>query len=153
MSERIGAIKLGQEQGEVFLGRDYGHMRDYSEGIAEIVDEEVRRLIEGAHDEAWQAIVDNRDVLDALVVELLDQETLDKDEVARIFEPLRKLPERDVWLSSQQRPVSDRPPVLTPRELAARSGGPNGSAAAADDSGGLQMGPGLGTDAAPPAGG
>ena len=153
MSERIGAIKLGQEQGEVFLGRDYGHMRDYSEGIAEIVDEEVRRLIEGAHDEAWQAIVDNRDVLDSLVVELLDQETLDKAEVARIFEPLRKLPERDVWLSSQQRPVSDRPPVLTAREIAALNGGSNGSGAAEDESSGLQMGPGLGTDAAPPAGG
>jgi cell division protease FtsH len=156
MSERIGAIKLGQEQGEVFLGRDYGHMRDYSEGIAEIVDEEVRRLIEGAHDEAWQAIVDNRDVLDTLVVELLDQETLDKAEVARIFEPLRKLPERDVWLSSQQRPVSDQPPVLTAREIAALNGGSNGSngsAAADDESSGLQMGPGLGTDAAPPAGG
>ena len=153
MSERIGAIKLGQEQGEVFLGRDYGHMRDYSEGIAEIVDEEVRRLIEGAHDEAWQAIVDNRDVLDSLVVELLDQETLDKAEVARIFEPLRKLPERDVWLSSQQRPVSDRPPVLTAREIAALNGGSNGSGAAEEEASGLQMGPGLGTDAAPPAGG
>jgi len=153
MSERIGAIKLGQEQGEVFLGRDYGHMRDYSEGIAEIVDEEVRRLIEGAHDEAWQAIVDNRDVLDALVVELLDQETLDKEAVAQIFEPLRKLPERDVWLSSQQRPVSDQPPVLTAREIAALNGGSNGSGAAEDESSGLQMGPGLGTDAAPPAGG
>jgi len=153
MSERIGAIKLGQEQGEVFLGRDYGHMRDYSEGIAEIVDEEVRRLIEGAHDEAWQAIVDNRDVLDTLVVELLDRETLDKEAVARIFEPLRKLPERDVWLSSQQRPVSDQPPVLTAREIAALNGGSNGSGAAEDESSGLQMGPGLGTDAAPPAGG
>jgi cell division protease FtsH len=153
MSERIGAIKLGQEQGEVFLGRDYGHIRDYSEGIAEIVDEEVRRLIEGAHDEAWQAIVDNRDVLDALVVELLDQETLDKEAVAQIFEPLRKLPERDVWLSSQQRPVSDQPPVLTAREIAALNGGSNGSGAAEDESSGLQMGPGLGTDAAPPAGG
>ena len=44
MSERIGAIKLGQEQGEVFLGRDMGHQRDYSEDVAGIVDEEVRRL-------------------------------------------------------------------------------------------------------------
>ncbi len=53
MSERIGAIKLGQSTGEVFLGRDMGHQRDYSEEIARIVDEEVRALIEAAHDEAY----------------------------------------------------------------------------------------------------
>ena len=53
MSERIGAIKLGQSNGEVFLGRDMGHQRDYSEEIARIVDEEVRALIEAAHDEAY----------------------------------------------------------------------------------------------------
>jgi cell division protease FtsH len=46
MSERVGAIKLGQSQGEVFLGRDMGHQRDYSEQVAAVVDEEVRRLIE-----------------------------------------------------------------------------------------------------------
>jgi hypothetical protein len=76
MSERVGAIKLGQSQGEVFLGRDYGHQRDYSEHVAGIVDEEVRRLIESAHDEAWHALNDNRDVLDRLVLELLERETL-----------------------------------------------------------------------------
>ena len=46
MSERVGAIKLGQSTGEVFLGRDMGHQRDYSEEVARIVDEEVRALIE-----------------------------------------------------------------------------------------------------------
>ena len=76
MSERLGAIKLGQAQGEVFLGRDMGHQRDYSEEVAGVVDEEVRRLIDGAHDEAWHVLNDNRDVLDRLVLELLEQETL-----------------------------------------------------------------------------
>ena len=64
MSERVGAIKLGQSSGEVFLGRDMGHQRDYSEEVAGVVDEEVRQLIEAAHDEAWQVLNDNRDVLD-----------------------------------------------------------------------------------------
>ena len=114
MSERIGAIKLGSESGEVFLGRDMGHQRDYSEGVAEIVDQEVRVLIETAHDEAWEIINDNRDVLDALVLELLEKETLNKEEVERIFEPLRRRDNRSVWLSSAGRPVSDRPPVATP---------------------------------------
>ncbi|MCU0265205.1 MAG: ATP-dependent zinc metalloprotease FtsH [Actinomycetia bacterium] len=126
MSERIGAIRLGQEQGEVFLGRDMGHIRDYSEGIAEIVDEEVRRLIEDAHDEAWWILVENRDVLDTLVLELLERETLDKEEVAAVFAPVRKRPEREVWLSSTRRPVSDRPPVAVPPRPEAESAGSNG---------------------------
>jgi cell division protease FtsH len=132
MSARIGAIRLGQEQGEVFLGRDMGHIRDYSEGIAEIVDEEVRRLIEAAHDEAWQILVENRVVLDTLVLELLERETLDKAAVAQIFTPVHKQPEREVWLSSSHRPVSDLPPVKSSRELSGANGsltngsGPNG---------------------------
>ena len=76
MSERIGAIKLGQEQGEVFLGRDMGHQRDYSEEVASIVDEEVRRLIERPTTRPGTSINDNRDVLDNLVLELLEKETL-----------------------------------------------------------------------------
>jgi cell division protease FtsH len=122
MSERIGAIKLGQSQGEVFLGRDMGHQRDYSEEVASVVDEEVRRLIENAHDEAWEVLVENRGVLDALVVALLERETLGKEELAEIFAPVVKRSERPIWLSSDRRSVSDIPPVLTPAERAASNG-------------------------------
>jgi len=132
MSERVGAIKLGQGQGEVFLGRDYGHQRDYSEEIAGVVDEEIRRLIEAAHDEAWHVVNDNRDILDKLVLELLDKETLGTKELAEIFAPIRKRPMRPTWLSSEARTLSDRPPVLTPAEEAASRNGhrmpPPGSA-------------------------
>ena len=103
MSERVGAIKLGQGQGEVFLGRDMGHQRDYSEDVASVVDEEVRRLIEGAHDEAWHALNDNRQILDALVLALFEKETLNKDELAEVFTEVVKRPERPVWLV--QRPA------------------------------------------------
>jgi cell division protease FtsH len=128
MSERVGAIKLGQGTSEPFLGRDLGHERDYSEQVASLVDEEVRRFIETAHDEAWEILVENRDVLDRLVLELLEKETLDKNEVARIFEPVRRRAERPVWLSSQRRAVSERGPVMTPKELeAARLSGVHGS--------------------------
>ena len=123
MSERIGAIKLGQEQGEVFLGRDIGHQRDYSESVAGVVDEEIRRLIEAAHDEAWHALNDNRDVLDQLVLELLEKETLGKAQLAEIFVNVVKRPARPVWLSSDRRHVSDQPPVMTPAERAALSNG------------------------------
>ncbi len=122
MSERIGAIKLGQGQGEVFLGRDMGHQRDYSEEVAGVVDDEVRRFIESAHDEAWEVLVENRGVLDALVVALLERETLNREELAEIFAPVVKRPERPVWLSSDRRSVSDIPPVLTPAERAAANG-------------------------------
>jgi cell division protease FtsH len=114
MSERVGAIKLGSSGGEVFLGRDMGHERDYSEGVAGIVDEEVRRLIESAHDEAWEVLVEHRQVLDDLVVALLDKETLNQAELAEIFAPVVKRPQRPVWLSSERRHVSDIPPVATP---------------------------------------
>ena len=111
MSADIGAVKLGQSQGEVFLGRDMGHQRDYSEDVAEKVDLEVRKLIDQAHDEAWQVLNDNRDVLDRLARELLDKETLDHVQLAAIFSDVRRLPERPTWLSSDKRPLSDLPPI------------------------------------------
>ena len=85
MSERVGAIKLGHSQDQPFLGRDMGHERDYSEAVAGVVDEEVRRLIDDAHDEAWHAVNDNRDLLDRLVLELLEKETLNAAELAEMF--------------------------------------------------------------------
>jgi cell division protease FtsH len=122
MSERVGAIKLGRGSGEVFLGRDMGHERDYSEEVASVVDEEVRRLIEAAHDEAWEILVENRDVLDNLVTALLERETLNKDELAEVFGSIVKRPLRPTWLSSDRRTVSDIPPVLSPAERAAANG-------------------------------
>jgi cell division protease FtsH len=122
MSERVGAIKLGRGSGEVFLGRDMGHERDYSEEVASVVDEEVRRLIEAAHDEAWEILVENREVLDNLVTALLERETLNKDELAEVFGTIVKRPLRPTWLSSDRRTVSDIPPVLSPAERAAANG-------------------------------
>jgi cell division protease FtsH len=122
MSERVGAIKLGSDNGEVFLGRDMGHQRDYSEGVAGVVDEEVRRFVETAHDEAWEILVEHRQVLDDLVLNLLERETLNKDDLAVIFAPVQKRPERPIWLSSERRPISELPPVLTPAEKARMNG-------------------------------
>jgi cell division protease FtsH len=123
MTERIGAIKLGSENAEPFLGRDMGHQRDYSEEVAGVVDEEVKKLITVAHDEAWEILVDNRDVLDELVLALLDRETLDKSEVAQIFTNIRRRPPRPAWTGSDKR-APQPGPVMTPKELA--SPGTNG---------------------------
>jgi cell division protease FtsH len=129
MTERLGAIRYGSDQGgEVFMGRDFGHTRDYSEDVAAAIDQEVRAFIDAAHHEAFEILVDNRDVLDALVVELLEKETLDKDEVARIFEPLNRRPARPAWTGSSRRTPSDRGPVESSREIAAAAASANGSA-------------------------
>ncbi|HZU56685.1 MAG TPA: ATP-dependent zinc metalloprotease FtsH [Actinocrinis sp.] len=125
MTERLGTIKLGQDSGEVFLGRDMGHQRDYSEEVAAIVDEEVKKLIETAHDEAWEVLVENRDILDRLVLELLEKETLDKAQIADIFRDVRMRPARPAWTGSTRRVPSDRPPVKTPKELELANGSYN----------------------------
>ncbi|MCU1532123.1 MAG: hflB [Arthrobacter sp.] len=120
MSERVGAVRLGQGGGEPFLGRDAGHERNYSDQIAYIVDEEVRRLIDGAHDEAYAILTENRDVLDELALELLERETLNQAEIAQVFENIRKRDFRDVWLSKETRPIQDAGPVESRRERAER---------------------------------
>jgi cell division protease FtsH len=113
MSERLGAVKLGSDNSQPFLGAGtgMGHSRDYSEHVAAIVDEEITGLIATAHQEAFDILHDNRDVLDALVVELMEKETLDKAQVARIFEPLRRRDVRPAWTGSDSRRPSDQPPV------------------------------------------
>jgi len=118
MSERLGARKFGTGDGEPFLGREMSHTRDYSEEIASTIDEEVRRLIEAAHDEAWEILVAYREVLDDLVLQLMDKETLAREEVLRIFAPIQTRPSRGSYTGYGKRLPSDRPPVLTPKELA-----------------------------------
>jgi len=118
MSERLGARKFGSGDGEPFLGREMSHTRDYSDEIASTIDEEVRRLIEAAHDEAWEILVTYREVLDDLVLQLMDKETLSRDEVLQIFAPIQTRPSRGSYTGYGKRLPSDRPPVLTPKELA-----------------------------------
>ena len=119
MSTDIGAVKLGQASGEVFLGRDMGHQRDYSDSVAQAVDTEVRNFIDRAHTEAWTVLMDNRAILDRLATELLEKETLDHHQLATIFEGVKQLPERPLWLSSGDRPPSKKGPVSVPRRKAA----------------------------------
>ncbi|GLJ62973.1 MULTISPECIES: ATP-dependent zinc metalloprotease FtsH [Microbacterium] len=116
MTTAVGPVKLGSGSGEVFMGRDMGHGRDYSERIAEHIDEEVRALIELAHNEAYEVLNANRDILDKLALALLEHETLDHVQIEEIFKDIKKLPERPQWLSSSDRPVSALPPIDVPRK-------------------------------------
>ena len=112
MTERLGAIKYGRDGADPFFGREFTQHRDYSEDIAGAIDEEVRMLIETAHHEAYEILVENRVVLDALVVALMEKETLDKVEVAKIFEPLIRREHRAAWTGSVDRIPSKQPPVV-----------------------------------------
>ena len=122
MTERLGAIKLGDNASEPFMGRDMGHQRNYSEDVAAMVDEETKLLLATAHQEAFDILVENRDVLDSLVTALLEKETLDKAEIAEVFVPLRRRPARPAWTGSPHREPSDIPPVVVPKSAS------NGSA-------------------------
>jgi cell division protease FtsH len=115
MTERLGAIKLGEAAGEPFMGRDMGHQRNYSEDVAAAIDQETKRILSSAHQEAFDILVENRDVLDSLVLALMDRETLDKAEIAAIFEPLRRRPRRPAWTGSPDREPSAIPPVAVPK--------------------------------------
>ncbi len=140
MTERLGAIKLGETQGEPFLGRDMGHARNYSEDVAAIVDEETKVLLTNAHQEAFDILVDNRDVLDALVTALLEKETLDKAEIAEVFKPLRRRSARPAWTGSPTREPSSIPPVDVPKSAS------NGSAPDESEAAVILTPPGHGGD-------
>ena len=117
MTEAIGAIKLGSDASEPFMGRDYGHQRDYSENVAAKVDAEMRKLIETAHQEAFDILVENRATLDAMVLELLEKETLNKEAIAEIFAKVNSWPRRPAWTGSSTRIPSQQPPVAVPERL------------------------------------
>jgi cell division protease FtsH len=98
------------------MGRDYGHQRDYSENLASVVDREVRTLIENAHQEAFDILVANRSILDEMVLELLERETLNKEEIEVIFAKVSSWPRRPAWTGSIHRIPSSQPPVAIPEK-------------------------------------
>ena len=117
MTEAIGAIKLGSDASEPFMGRDYGHQRDYSENVAATVDAEIRNLIETAHQEAFDILVENRATLDAMVLQLLERETLNKEEISEIFAKVNSWPRRPSWTGSATRIPSQQPPIAVPERI------------------------------------
>jgi cell division protease FtsH len=128
MSAKLGAVKYGTNTGEPFLGRTYGHERDYSDAIAAEIDAEVRTLIELAHDEAWEILVEYRDVLDTMVLELMEKETISQQDMQRICARVVKRKPISPYNGFGKRKPSTAPPVLTPaeRKALAEAGGNSG---------------------------
>jgi len=117
-----------------------GHQRNYSEDVAAMIDDETKKFLATAHQEAFDILEENRDVLDSLVLALLDRETLDKAEVAEIFIPLRRRAERPAWTGSPDRNPSLIPPIEIPQEIRDRVNA-NGQATVPEPEGGVILTP------------
>ncbi|KAA0085755.1 ATP-dependent metallopeptidase FtsH/Yme1/Tma family protein [Mycolicibacterium sp. P9-64] len=122
MSAKLGAVRYGTEHGDPFLGRSMGTQADYSHEVAQIIDDEVRKLIEAAHTEAWEILTEYRDVLDTLAGELLEKETLHRVELQALFTEVKKRPRLTMFDDFGGRVPSDKPPIKTPGELAIERG-------------------------------
>ncbi|MDZ7949624.1 MULTISPECIES: ATP-dependent zinc metalloprotease FtsH3 [unclassified Nostoc] len=85
MSDRLGPVALGRQQGNMFLGRDIMSERDFSEETAAAIDEEVRKLVDVAYTRAKEVLVGNRHILDQLAQMLVDKETVDAEELQEIL--------------------------------------------------------------------
>ena len=85
MSDRLGPVALGRQQGNMFLGRDIMSERDFSEETAAAIDEEVRKLVDTAYSRAKEVLLDNRKVLDEIAQMLIEKETVDAEELQQIL--------------------------------------------------------------------
>ena len=121
MTERLGAICWGDPGRAVPRPRHGAHLQ-LLRGRRRRGRRGDQALLATAHQEAFDILEENRDVLDSLVLALMEQETLDKAEVAAIFEPLRRRPVRPAWTGSPTREPSRIPPVEVPKSAANGSG-------------------------------
>jgi cell division protease FtsH len=112
-SSSVGTVSYGGG-GEVFIGRDMAQAREYSDEVAHQIDLEIRKILDTAHDEAYKALNANRKALDVMAKELMEKETLNQDDIARIFKGIKKSPKRKPWLSKASRPGSKKGPIAIP---------------------------------------
>ncbi|MEY2450762.1 MAG: cell division protease FtsH [Acidimicrobiaceae bacterium] len=111
MSAVLGPRKFGQPDGEVFMGRDQGNQRDYSDDVASQIDTEVNMLIEQAHDEAHAILIAHRATLDALAGALIERETVDDAELAELFKDMEK------WEGPPSAAPAPSPPPAPPETV------------------------------------
>jgi cell division protease FtsH len=111
MSDRVGAMSVGDREQEIFLGREFGHRREVSERTAEMVDDEVKRMIDEAYEKARVILSENRELLDRMAMALLDRETIDREDV-------------DLLAAGKPLPPRTLPPPLPPYPAPATPGKP-----------------------------
>ena len=91
MSEKLGPMLYGKGSNEVFLGRDYGRQQDFSDEVASSIDDEVKNLLTDAHLIAAKILKKFKKQMEIMVKVLIEKETIDKDEVANIFNSIKKV--------------------------------------------------------------
>jgi len=111
MSDRVGAMSVGDREQEIFLGREFASRREVSERTAEMVDDEVKRLIDEAYEKARNLLSENRELLDRMAAALLERETLDREDV-------------DLIVAGRTLPPRPLPPPPTPTPVQATPGKP-----------------------------
>ncbi|MBL8985850.1 MAG: ATP-dependent zinc metalloprotease FtsH [Gemmatimonadetes bacterium] len=129
MSDRVGMIAVGDREQEIFLGREISQRRDVSEQMAEVVDTEIKRLIDEAYARARVILAENRDLLDRMADALLDRETLDRDEITMLARG-ESLPPRQAPPSPPASPVTPKAaakPAVAPGMLGAPPAEPAGA--------------------------
>lgn len=117
-TDQLGAIKWIDSDDE--QGLDGLRPREYSDATAQMIDEQVMSFVETAHTEAWQIIMDNREILDELVRQLLVKQTLNEKELKEIFANIKKAPQREVWLSNRTAPIRTSRQCRSPSRLSGR---------------------------------
>ncbi|NJD20832.1 MAG: ATP-dependent zinc metalloprotease FtsH, partial [Gemmatimonadetes bacterium] len=125
MSDVIGLVAIGDAEHEVFLGRELGQRRQVSEHTSRLVDQEVKRILDEAHDRARKVLEENKDLLERIAHALLERETLDRDQIESLDrgEPLRPLPDLPGPLAGPQ--LASRPAHAgTPSLSLPGAGGP-----------------------------
>ncbi|MGH8947654.1 MAG: ATP-dependent zinc metalloprotease FtsH, partial [Acidimicrobiia bacterium] len=114
MSDILGPMQYGKPNGEVFLGRDYSRQQDYSDEVAANIDNEVRKMINAAHEEARIILERHQDAMERMVDALLETETVDRDEVAKLFSDVPKWEHTSEGAMRLKYP--DNPVIPQPRE-------------------------------------
>src|SRR5690606_5143643 len=120
MSEKIGLMAVGEREQEVFLGREFGSRREVSEETAQMVDSEVKRLLDEAHATALRLLNEHRDLLDRIAEALLERETIDREDLDLLarnqpLPPRSEPPAASLSSPSQPRTADlapSRPPIL-----------------------------------------
>ena len=89
MSEKMGNLQYGKSEEHVFMGRDFGHTRDFSEEIAAEIDKEVKKIVDERYEIAKKLLLENRDMLEYISKTLLDEETIDEKRFAELMEKVQ----------------------------------------------------------------
>jgi cell division protease FtsH len=118
MSDRVGMMAVGDREQEIFLGREFGQRREISERTAEMVDDEIKRLLDEAHARARAILTENRPLLDRIADTLLERETIDREDMEKLVNgtplPPRTLPPGE---PAPPTPAPPRPTASPPRGI------------------------------------